>query len=250
MTSAIKIYVLALIANFAVTPGIAEDLVTFDQPLPPPRFYVHAGANGIFPQTNAQPEGGGSFLAANIAIRPVYSLALEAGYFLTPNIAIAFSTGVPPLLHIKATGFPFTTTFGSNLGGSVRGGTAMLLIQYHFSEFGSVQPYAGIGVGYFVNLGTISDGIITNLSFDQNFSLVFQAGADVMLTPNWGVFVDAKKALFSTDAQGFLQIDQVGPISLLTLGSRPQVSPSNISRGMLAISLSYLDQMAPTRQTV
>jgi outer membrane protein len=54
-----------------------------------------------------------------------------------------------------------------------------------------------------LNFGNISDGILTNFSVDQNFSLVLQAGADLMLTPNWGVFFDGKKAFLSTDAQGF-----------------------------------------------
>ncbi len=79
----------------------------------------------------------------------------------------------------------------------------MFLIQYHFSEFGPVQPYAGVGAGYSFNLGNISDGILTNVSFDQNFALILQAGVDLMLTSNWGVFVDGKKAFYSTDGQGF-----------------------------------------------
>jgi outer membrane protein len=208
MRRAIKVWILALVATVAVTPGFAEDLVApvYPLPLPAPSFYVHAGAIGAFPQINAQPEGGGIFTASNIAVRPVYSLALEAGYFLTPNVAIAFSSGVPPLSHLKATGFNLTAKLGSDLAGSVRAGLAMLLIQYHFSKFGPVQPYAGIGVGYLFNLGNINDGILSNISLDQNFALVFQAGADLMLTPNWGLFVDAKKGLFSTDAQGFLGI--------------------------------------------
>jgi outer membrane protein len=199
-----KSYAISIVTTFAATPAIADDLASPVQPPSPPSFYVHAGANGSFPQTNAQPEGGGVFSAANIAIRPVYTLAVEAGYFLTPNIAIAFSSGLPPLEHLKATGFGLTTLYGSNLAGSVRSGLAMLLLQYHFSDFGPVQPYAGIGAGYLFNLGNVSDGILENVSVDQNFALIFQAGADFMLTPSWGLFLDAKKALFSTDAQGFL----------------------------------------------
>ena len=40
------------------------------------------------------------------------------------------------------------------------------------------QPYAGIGGGYLVILGNISDGILTNFSVDQNFAFVVQGGAD------------------------------------------------------------------------
>jgi outer membrane protein len=195
----------AMIAVLAMTPVLAADLATPVEPPPPPppSFYVHAGAVGVFSQPNAQPTGGGLFTTANIVIRPIYTLALEAGYFVTPNIAIALSSGVPPIAHIKATGFPMAGILGSNLLGSVRYDSVTLFLQYHFTQFGPIQPYAGIGAGYVFSLGNISDGILTNFSVDQNFALILQAGADLMLTPNWGVFVDGKKVLFSTDAQGF-----------------------------------------------
>jgi outer membrane protein len=198
----------ALIAAIVVTPVAATDLVTSVEPpspSPPPIFYVHAGALGGFPQINAQPTGGGVFATENVTVRPSYTLDLEAGYFVTPNIAIAVSTSVPPLEHFKATGFPQAGVFGTNLLGSTRAGLAMLLLQYHFTQFGAFQPYAGIGAGYLVDLGNISDGILTNFSLDQNFAFVLQAGADLMLTPNWGVYVDGKKEFLSTDAQGFAE---------------------------------------------
>jgi outer membrane protein len=79
----------------------------------------------------------------------------------------------------------------------VRYGPAIVLLQYHFN--------AGIGIGYVLNFGDTSDGILTNISIDQNFAVVLQAGTDLMLTPNWGVFIDGKKLFYSTDAQGFAQ---------------------------------------------
>jgi outer membrane protein len=188
MSGAIRIWIVAFITTLVVTPIVAADLASPAEPLPspPPSFYVHAGALGVFFQTNAQPTGGGLFPITNIAIRPVYSLALEAGNFVTPNVAIALSTAVPPIVNLKSTGFPQAALYGTNLLGSVRGGPAMLLIQYHLTQFGVFQPYAGIGVGYVLNFGNISDGILTNFSVDQNFALILQAGADWMFTPNWG----------------------------------------------------------------
>jgi hypothetical protein len=75
-----------LIATLMLTPAAAADLSAPAEPLPPPppSFYVHAGALGVFFQTNAQPTGGGLFPTTNITLRPVYTLALEAGYFVTP----------------------------------------------------------------------------------------------------------------------------------------------------------------------
>ena len=205
MSRALRYLALVMIAALAVTPVAAADMATpAESPsTAPPSFYVHAGASGIFFQTDAQPTGGGLFTTTNINIRPVYTVTLEAGYFITPNVAIALSSGVPPIEHLKATGLPSEPTYGSNLLGSTRGGAVMFLLQYHLTQFGAFQPYAGIGPGYVLNFGNISDGILTNWSFDQNFALVLQVGTDWMLTPNWGVFVDGKKLLFSTYAQGF-----------------------------------------------
>lgn len=217
MRTAVKIIILAIIASLAAAQAIAEELTPAAEPLPPPQFFIHAGMTGIFPQTNASPEGGGIFpqtnplpvlgglfAVSNIAIRPLYTFTAEFGYYVTPHLAISFFTGVPPLVHLKATGSTLQPLFHTDLAGSLRAGIAQFFVQYHFTDVGPVRPYAGVGVGYLVNLGNINDGILTHVSLDQNFALVLQAGAEFMLTHDFGVFVDAKKALFSTDAQGFL----------------------------------------------
>ena len=224
----------AFIAAIVVTPVAATDLVTPVEPPSapaPPIFYVHVGALGGFPEVNAQPTGGGLFGVANVAIRPSYTLDLEAGYFVTPNIAIAVATPVPPLEHFKATGFPQAGAFGTNLLGSTRAGLAMLLLQYHFTQFGAVQPYAGIGPGYIADFGNISDGILSNFSLDQNFALVLQAGADLMLTPNWGVYVNGKKELLSTNAQGFVA-NVGGSVPVVRVRARVTLDPWRASAGI------------------
>jgi outer membrane protein len=172
-------------------------------PPPPPIFYVHAGAAGTFPVVNAQPTGGGLFTPANIAIPPQYTLVFEAGYYVTPNFAVAVGVGVPPIAHFKAVGLPGEAAYGTDLLGSARYGAALFLLQYHFTQFGAIQPYIGAGGGYVVNLGNISDGMLTNFNWDQNFAFALQGGIDLMLTQNWGVFADGKKLFFSTDAGGF-----------------------------------------------
>lgn len=223
MTGAIKLWVAAMLAALTITRAAAADLTPVPEPLPPapPLFYVHVGALGVFTLPDAQSTGGGFFnflpippgalgptsaqgAISNVAIRPNYTLGLEAGYFITPNIAIALSAGVPPVAHLKATGLTLVPQLGTNLLGSVRYGPAMGILQYHFTNFGAFQPYAGIGAAYVLNFGNISDGILTNLSVDQNFGLVLQAGADYMLTQNWGVYVDVKKVFYATDVSGDL----------------------------------------------
>jgi outer membrane protein len=213
MTGAIRIWAAAFIAALAITRADAADLTPMPEPLPPapPIFYVHVGALGAFYSPPDAQSTGGGFLKtiptplgnatlSNVAIPPSYTVGLEAGYFVTPNLALAFSAGVPPPLRIRATTFNFTQALGTDQLGSVRYGPLMALIQYHFTQWGPFQPYFGAGAAYVVMFANISDGILSNFSVDPTFCAVAQGGFDYMLTgfglPNWGVFVDAKKLIY------------------------------------------------------
>ncbi len=206
----------AICIFWAVSCAAAADLTPPAGPLPPPfpTIYVHGGVIGAWANPNGSPTGGGLFATqpttgglfvggSNIAVSPVYTVVLEAGYFLTPNFAIALGTAVPPVTHFKSTGLALAPRLGTDLIGSARYGEITLLFQYHFDQFGPFQPYVGLGPGFAINLGNISDGLLRNFYWDQNFAFVLQAGADYMLTPNWGVFADGKKVFFSTDSGGF-----------------------------------------------
>ena len=231
MTGAIRIWAAAFIAALAITRADAADLTPTPEPLPPapPIFFVHVGALGAFYSPPDAQSTGGGFLKAipagalglvtlnNVAIPPSYTVGLEAGYFLTPNIALAISAGVPPLMHIKATVFSAAKLLGTDLVGSVRFGPLMGLLQYHFTQWGAFQPYFGVGAAYVVMFANTSDGILSNFSVDPTFCAVAQAGFDLMLTQNWGVFVDVKKLIYyNPPFQGFLLNSN---IPIRTLGS-------------------------------
>ena len=233
MTGATRIWAAAFIAALAITRADAADLTPTPEPLPPapPIFYVHVGALGAFYQPPDAQSTGGGFLKVipnplggapvtlnNVSIRPSYTVGLEAGYFITPNWAVALSAGVPPPIVIKATDFNFTNALGTNLLGSGRVGPLMALLQYHFTQFGSIQPYFGAGAAYVVLFGNSSDGILSNFSIDSTFSFVVQGGLDYMLTPNWGVYVDVKKLIYlNPNFQGNL-LNINPPIHIKTLG--------------------------------
>lgn len=214
MKSTLRSWAVALVAVVAAARVNAAEPPPIVPPAPPPpaspSFYLHVGALGAFFDTNAQSTGGGYFnnvagvaSISNAAIRPNYTLGIEAGYFVTPNWALAISAGIPPLLHAKATGFTLTETFGTSLLGSSRWGPAMALVQYHVTNFGAFQPYAGIGAVYLLNFGNVADGILVkNFGISQNWGFVLQAGADYMITPNIGIFADIKKLWLSTDVTG------------------------------------------------
>jgi outer membrane protein len=248
MTGAIRIWAAAFIAALAITRADAADLTPTPEPLPPPPpiFFVHVGALGAFYQPpDAQSTGGGVLKVIpipglgttarldNVSIRPSYTLGLEAGYYITPNWAIAISAGVPPPLVIKATGFSVdgfgTNPLGTNLVGDVRFGPLMGLVQYHFNQFGAIQPYLGAGAAYVVMFSNNSSGILSNFSVDPTFCFVVQGGANLMLTQNWGVFVDVKKLIYlNPNFQGNL-LNINPPIHIRTLG---KIDPWVVSTGI------------------
>jgi outer membrane protein len=248
MTGAIRIWAAAFIAALAITRADAADLTPTPEPLPPapPTFYVHVGALGAFYQPpDAQSTGGGSLKAIgvpglgttarldNVSIRPSYTVGLEAGYFITPNWAVALSAGVPPPIVIKATNFRVdgfnTNPLGTNLVGSGRVGPLMALLQYHLTQFGAIQPYFGAGAAYVVLFGNTSDGILSNFSIDSSFAFAVQGGLDYMLTPNWGVFADVKRLIYlNPNFQGDLL--SISPrIHIKTLG---KIDPWVVSTGI------------------
>jgi outer membrane protein len=214
MTGAIRIWAAALIAALAITRADAADLTPTPEPIPPapPLFYLHVGALGAFYSPPDAQSTGGGFLKSiplgalgtgtlnNVAIPPSYTLGLEAGYYITPNITLGISAGVPPLMHIKATVFNLKNALGTDLLGSVRFGPLMGVLDYHFTQWGPFQPYFGAGAAYVVMFANTSDGILSNFSVDPTWCFVTQAGFDYMLTdfglPNWGVFADAKKLIY------------------------------------------------------
>ena len=230
MTGALKLLAASLAAAFTVTCAQAAEPVPVPPPPPEPpapTLYARAGALAIVTQMNASSTGGGFFNTVNplgfsaspvatisgLAIRPMYTLGYELGYYLTPEWSLSFFSGVPPIAHIKATGLAvFPDVAGANhallagdpLLGSMRWGPGFLAFNYHFNQFGSVQPFVGAGAAYILHTGMISDGILRNFYVDQDWCLGLQAGVDWMLTPNWGAFAQVVKLFYEPDAGGFL----------------------------------------------
>ncbi len=235
MTGALRLCAASLVAAFTLTCAHAAEPIAVPPPPPPtaPLFFVHVGALGIYTVDNASSTGGGFFntvepqnflglpgplaTISNVTAPPLYTLGYDLGYYFTPNIALSLFSGVPPILHVKGTGISVLPGFnglpglpinhnllGTDQLGSERWGPITVLLQYHFTQFGAIQPYIGAGAAYIISLGELNDGILRNFGIDQDWTLALQAGADIMLTPNWGVFAQVVKLFYQTDAHGFL----------------------------------------------
>jgi outer membrane protein len=138
---------------------------------------------------------------ANISIKPQATVAVEAGYFLTSNVAVSFTGGLPPFAKIEGAG----TMAGVGRVGATTYGPMTLTAHYHFTEIGRLQPYVGAGPA-FMYVFDEKDGVMAELKVDNAVGFAFQVGADYMVTDRWGLFIDVKKAILRTEAKGFYGI--------------------------------------------
>lgn len=125
---------------------------------------------------------------------------VQIGYFVTPNVAINATLGLPPKIDVFGAG-----TIGAlpKLG-EVTYGPMMLTAQFHPTRSGRVRPYFGAGIAYMIVFDT-NDGAFQNLKVENDLSLAFEAGAEVMVNNKMGIFFDVKKAFLRPGATGTFQ---------------------------------------------
>lgn len=190
----------------AVPAGVsAADLAAAPAPasataLPDPSWYVRLGVGGVLFDSGATINSSiGPVTGASAHADNNVTALFEVGYFFTDNIAVSLTGGYPPTTSLTGTG---TATALGTLG-KVTYGPATLTAHYHFKNFGPIQPYLGVGLGYGLIFNSTS-GAVQNLSVNGAPAFVLQAGVDYILARNWAVFVDVKKLYLSVDATGTL----------------------------------------------
>ena len=223
--------------KFAAITGTAIILVTSmaswaaDLPVPPSgtvidtsaanRFFVRVGVVGLVLNESASISAMGAKIpGATIGIESQVTASLEAGYFLSPNLAIAITGGLPPKAVIEAAG-----SVGP-LGrlGSIVYGPTTTTIQYHILGLGRLQPYVGIGPAVLFVFSE-KDGAAQRLRVDSSVGVVGQVGANYMLDAHWGIFGDVKAAWLGTQARGFL-----GPVPIK---AEVRLDPVTFSAGLI-----------------
>lgn len=163
-------------------------------------WFVHIGPAALILDEGAKIKGAGTRIpGATIKIAPQVTASLEAGYYLTPNVAVAVTLGVPLNPTINGAG----TVEAIGKLGSIWYGPTAATAQYHFTNFGPFQPYVGVGPLLLIVFSE-HDGALSHFRVDPALGAVAQVGADVMLSDRWGVFVDVKKGYLRTHSKGYL----------------------------------------------
>lgn len=154
--------------------------------------------------------GGAPFPGADLSTFEHHTPTVQIGRFLTRNIAVNATLGIPPTIDIYGGG-----TIGAlpKLGRVTYGPTALTL-QYHPIRHGRIRPYVGAGLSYMIVFDT-DDGAFENLEVGNDLALAFEAGTDLMITSRWGLFLDVKKALLRPVSTGnFMGLPVVGQTRL------------------------------------
>ncbi|THD81316.1 MAG: OmpW family protein [Phenylobacterium sp.] len=164
------------------------------------RWFVKAGPAMVTQDENATfTMGGAPVPGANVKINPTYTLEAQLGYFVTNNVAIAFTGGLPPTARVHGDG---SVAALGTLGQAVFG-PMTLTGRYQFNRDGKFQPYVGAGLAY-LHIFKTKDGAVSDLKAKDNLGEAVEAGADYWITPKTGVYFDAKQTWLKTTTTGFL----------------------------------------------
>ena len=190
-----------------------------------PRWFVRVGPALVDLDEEATMTAGGAPVpGANISVESELTVAVEVGYFVTPNIAVSFTGGFPPTFEVEAAG----SLQGLGRVGDIKGGPAAVTAHYHFNRAGRFQPYVGAGLAFLYVFET-EDGALTNLEVENTAGPAIQIGANYMVGERWGVFGDFKKAWFSTETTGTL-LTPMGPAPVV---ADAQLDPAVLNAGVI-----------------
>ena len=163
-----------------------------------PKWSIKLGVSRLALRDKVDLFAGGALVpGAAINTKAQYTASIQIGYFLTDHIAFNFTGGIPPKVTINGKGT--IAPFG-RLASTQYGPTAFTL-QYHPLRHGVFRPYVGAGGSYMIDFSS-KDGAFTNVKVHNDLAPAVEGGAEIMLSPRFGVFADVKKAWLRPKAFG------------------------------------------------
>lgn len=176
----------------------------------------------IFDESAKLSIAGNEVPGGDVSISEDTTIIAELGYNISQNFALGFTFGIPPTSKVNGSG---AISAAGRLG-KVHYAPSILSGQYRFHNFGNARPYVGVGAVYYKVLDT-DDGAIENLSVDDGWGTVLQAGVELPLSGKAGFFLDLKKIFVSVDGGGSLPAAGGAPIS-----ANVQLDPWVIQSGL------------------
>ncbi|MDA9408816.1 OmpW/AlkL family protein [Bradyrhizobium sp. CCBAU 45384] len=189
-----------LASNSARSADLAPAPVYYTAPPIEPRnpWMIRLRVLGVLPDTagslvNVSRTPSLSSPSSGLSISDQVIPELDITYFFTNNLAAELILGVTRH-HISGNGA---------LTGLDIGNTWLLpptlTLQYHFTDFGRLKPYLGVGINYTVLFNqsvantSLAGLTVTELHLRNKFGAAIQFGFDYMLDRHWGLNFDVKK---------------------------------------------------------
>ena len=168
-------------------------------------FSAHAGdlslrvaAAGVLFDSGAKFKlAGQSLPGANLHLTDAATVVAEFGYFVTPDVSVTLTVGVPPEATAQGRGL----LQGAGDLGKLRYGPVALLANYNFNQFGRIKPWVGVGPAVFL-VFSAKDGAVQNLHVDDHLGVAFQAGGEYRFNRRYGLYGSVTKALLTTNGHG------------------------------------------------
>lgn len=154
-----------------------------------------------------------------VGVEDAYTLDIDFTYMVAKNWGVELLLDLSSKHDITAKG----STLQSLAPGTIAETYVLppaLILQYHFAPDGMFRPYAGLGANYTMFLSeketeSLDNGLggVSDLSLDDSFGFVAQAGIDYDLGNNWFMNFDAKymdidtKGSFNSGALGRVDVN-------------------------------------------
>jgi outer membrane protein len=188
------------------------------------RFFLRGGpAFATFDATGSVTVAGQPVPGADVSVKNNTGFAIEGGYFLTRDISVSLTIGIPPTARIQGDG----TLGPAGQLGSVRYGPSVLAAQYNVPVKGPLRPYIGGGFSYTLVFHERGSAI-RDLKVSDGNGPAIQAGIEYRISRNFALFFDAKKIWVAVDATGISDTPQ-GP---LLARSRVALDPVILNTGL------------------
>ena len=161
-------------------------------------WFVQVGVTQLSLADKIELRAGGMLVpGADIKTKTHYTPTVSIGRFVSRNVAIGVTVGIPP--KIKIQGKDTLAPFG--LLAETTYGPSALTLQYHANRGGAFQPYVGAGVTYMI-IFDADDASFQDVTIEDDLAPVLQAGANYMFSRKPGAFFDVKKGFLRTTARG------------------------------------------------
>jgi len=149
-------------------------------------FQIKVGVSSIQPVEKSTI----STIGGNVNISNEIVPTVQLEYYFTNNVSVELLCCMARHDVVAE-----NTALGKVNLGKVSHFPPTLTAKYHFTNFGQVEPYVGVGVNYtrFFDNKPPSSGPVTSVSYKSSTGPALQAGLDYRLDKHWSLNLDVRK---------------------------------------------------------